>query len=81
VTNAVRHAPPRPDGTILLKLEVETATIRVSVHDGGAAIELERSSFDDETLHLGLPLVDRLADRWGSDDGESAVWFEVDLSR
>jgi anti-sigma regulatory factor (Ser/Thr protein kinase) len=82
VTNAVRHAPARPDGSIVLKLEVETSAARVVVIDGGGAFEFEHATFDARTPHFGLQLIDRMADRWGlSLDGEKAVWFEVDLSR
>jgi anti-sigma regulatory factor (Ser/Thr protein kinase) len=35
ITNAVRHAPPEPDGRIILRLEIERASVRAIVIDGG----------------------------------------------
>ena len=80
VTNAVRHAPPEPDGSIVLKLEVGDDVARAIVIDGSGDFEFQRATFDVRTAHFGLQLVDRLSSRWGlSLDGEKAVWFEVDL--
>ena len=82
VTNAVRHGPPEPDGTIIFKLEVTEGTVRAIVIDGGGDFEFERATFDARTRHFGLQLVDRLSSRWGlSLDGEKAVWFEIDLEQ
>ena len=82
VTNAVRHGSPEPDGTIVLRIDVEDDLIRTVVIDGGTQFEFERATFDARTAHFGLQLVDRLASRWGlSLDGEKAVWFEIDLER
>ncbi len=80
VTNAVRHAPPDPDGNSRIKLEVSDATARAIVIDAGTEFEFDRATFDADAVdHLGLRFVDQLASRWGlSLDGEKAVWFEVD---
>ena len=78
VSNAIRHAPPRPDGRIVLKLDVDDATARAAVIDGGLRFDFEQATFDPKTPHFGLTLVDRLANRWGlSLEGEKAVWFEM----
>ncbi len=82
VTNAVRHAPPEPDGTVILRLEADESKARAVVIDGGQVFEFERATFDGRSAHFGLQLVDRMASRWGlSLDGEKAVWFELDLER
>ena len=82
VTNAVRHAPPAPDGTVILRIEVDDKVARTVVIDGGTQFEFERATFDGATPHFGLQLVDRLSSRWGlSLDGEKAVWFEIDRER
>ena len=82
VTNAVRHGSPEPDGTIVVKVDVEDDLVRTAVIDGGTEFEFERATFDGRSEHFGLQLVDRLASRWGlSLDGEKAVWFEIDLER
>ena len=82
VTNAVRHAPPEDDGRITLRFQLEESVARVAVEDGGPDFTFEQATFDNTKgdTHLGLQIVDRLADRWGlSLDGKKAVWFEVDL--
>ncbi len=84
VCNAVRHAPARPDRTISLRLEREAGVLRVVVIDGGDWSGSEgptpRGRFDEE--HLGLRIVDQLADRWGTSiHGAAAVWFELHANR
>jgi two-component sensor histidine kinase len=78
VSNAIRHAPPEPDGRIVLKLDVDNGTARAAVIDGGRRFDFEQATFDPKTPHFGLMLVDQLANRWGlSLEGEKAVWFEI----
>jgi two-component sensor histidine kinase len=78
VSNSIRHAPPEPDGGIVLKLDVDDAKARAAVIDGGRRFDFERATFDPKTPHFGLMLVDQLANRWGlSLEGEKAVWFEI----
>jgi two-component sensor histidine kinase len=78
VSNAIRHAPPEPDGRIVLRLDVEDAKARAVVIDGGRRFDFDRATFDPKTPHFGLMLVDQLANRWGlSLEGEKAVWFEI----
>ena len=78
VSNSIRHAPPEPDGGIVLKLDVDDAKARAAVIDGGRRFDFEQATFDPKTPHFGLMLVDQLANRWGlSLEGEKAVWFEI----
>lgn len=78
VSNAIRHAPPEPDGRIVLKLDVDNGTARAAVIDGGRRFDFEQATFDPMTPHFGLMLVDQLANRWGlSLEGRKAVWFEI----
>jgi anti-sigma regulatory factor (Ser/Thr protein kinase) len=80
VTNAVRHAPPEPDGRIALRLEADDRMVRATVLDGGSEFSFNRATFDNAgpDYHFGLAIVDTLADRWGlSLDGRKAVWFEI----
>jgi anti-sigma regulatory factor (Ser/Thr protein kinase) len=81
VANAVRYGEPETDGRIGLRLEAEGHTLRAVVTDAGPAFTFERGVLDKSELgHLGLALVDGLADRWGlSLDGKKAVWFEIDV--
>jgi anti-sigma regulatory factor (Ser/Thr protein kinase) len=81
VANAVRYGEPEADGRIGLRLEAEGSTLRAVVTDAGPDFTFDRGVLDpSERQHLGLALVDELADRWGlSLDGKKAVWFEMDV--
>jgi anti-sigma regulatory factor (Ser/Thr protein kinase) len=80
VGNAVRHGEADANGQIGLTLDSEGEVLRVVVTDA-APLEFafDRNTFEKDDLnHLGLLMVDRLADRWGlSFDQQKAVWFEV----
>jgi anti-sigma regulatory factor (Ser/Thr protein kinase) len=81
VTNAVKHAPPEPDGTIALQLERNGTVVRVVVRDGGTHVDPDLAGFDSPSDgHYGLFFVDTHADRWGfSIDGDKGFWFEMDI--
>ena len=78
VSNAVRHAPPEPDGKIVLEIEREPGIVRIVVRDGGQHMDPDELTFGGSGGHFGLCVVDTLADEWGfSIDGDKGVWFEV----
>lgn len=87
-TNAVRHtglessgSEPNSDGYVGLRLIRSHGTVRVEVTDPGPGFERpERPSPDPEHgSGYGLYLVDKLADRWGTERAEPArVWLELD---
>jgi serine phosphatase RsbU (regulator of sigma subunit)/PAS domain-containing protein len=79
VTNSVRHGRSGANDAIGLDLVLSPSTLRVEVSDRGPgfAPAPERPAPDDPGGR-GLYLVDALADRWGSADGGTRVWFEVD---
>lgn len=81
VSNAVRYGKPEHDGRIGFRLESDGRTLRAVVTDAGPEFTFKRRVSDATELgHLGLWLVDGLADRWGlSLDGKKAVWFEIDV--
>ena len=81
VTNALRHSPPLPDGTIGLHLERDDHSIRVGVTDGGTHLDPDSMTFDTAADgEFGMFFVDQVADRWGfSLDGVKGVWFGMDL--
>lgn len=82
VSNAVRHAPPEPDGTIVLVIEREPTLVRIVVRDGGTHIDPNDLTFDTGEGHFGLRVIDTLADQWGfSIDGDKGVWCEVWIDR
>ena len=80
VTNAVQHAPPEPDGSIVLEIQREPGVVRIVVRDGGSHIDVSDPTFHTRSEgHYGLIVVDALADQWGfSIDGDKGVWFEVE---
>ena len=82
VGNAVRHGEPEADGQIGFRLEGEAGVARAVVTDAALEFTFERETFEKANLdHMGLLMVDGLADRWGlSLDGKKAVWFEVDVA-
>jgi anti-sigma regulatory factor (Ser/Thr protein kinase) len=79
VSNAVRHAPPESDGSIVLEIEREPGVVRVIVRDAGSHMDVNELAFHTRSDgHYGLFVVDALADEWGfSIDGDKGVWFEV----
>jgi serine/threonine-protein kinase RsbW len=81
VGNAVRHGEPESDGRIGFRLDSEEKVVRAVVTDSAPEFTFDRETFEKANLdHMGLLMVDGLADRWGlSLDGKKAVWFEVDV--
>ena len=78
VSNAVRHAPPGPDGNVVLEIEREPAVVRIVVRDGGTHIDPNDLTFDTVGGHFGLRVIDTLSDEWGfSIDGDKGVSFEM----
>jgi anti-sigma regulatory factor (Ser/Thr protein kinase) len=82
VSNAIRHAPPLPDGYIGLRFESDQGVLRTLVIDGGSWVAPDARSPErdgDAGLHFGLKIIDALSDRWGvTVDRQKTVWFEVD---
>ena len=58
---------------------VSDGLVRAEVADGGPGFEVPRGSQQlMRTDGWGLVLVRRIADRWGTSDGGTRVWFEID---
>ncbi len=78
VTNSVRHAHT---GTIRLHADLDDQRLKVDVHDDGPGLSPVRGKRRALAASgRGLRLVERLADRWGTNaDGDSHVWFELYL--
>src|SRR5215213_4058960 len=81
VTNSVLHAGLSPDEQIWLSVKASAKSVRGRVCDPGPGFRMPsklgpRSDFSGG---WGLPIVDRLSDRWGVDRNSYAcVWFEID---
>jgi anti-sigma regulatory factor (Ser/Thr protein kinase) len=82
VTNAVRHGASHPDESILVRAASDGDCVRVEVCDEGPgfAAEPDPRGLLEPGGH-GLLLVDKLASRWGVEQGSpSCVWFEAELA-
>ena len=75
VANAVQHGHGQIGLTITLEND---GAIRGEVKDEGDGVEAVRDA-DEGSLEggIGLPVVDRLASRWGAQPGSTRVWFEL----
>src|SRR5687768_15432322 len=81
VTNAVRHGPARDGAEVLLRATVRPDALRVEVTDEGVGFVQPPASGLLAVGGWGLVLVERVADRWGIDEGgPTRVWFELDRS-
>jgi anti-sigma regulatory factor (Ser/Thr protein kinase) len=79
VTNSVVHGGSGADDWIGLDLALSPGGLRIEVTDHGPGFAGGPARPDPhDPGGRGLFLVDALADRWGSADGGTRVWFEVD---
>lgn len=79
VANAVRHGRLGDDDVIVLSGIVGNV-IRIEVEQPSPVIGAEvQSQGDPGESGIGLRIVDKIAKRWGTDEGPPGrVWFEVD---
>jgi anti-sigma regulatory factor (Ser/Thr protein kinase) len=81
VTNSVRHAGLSPDEHILLAVVISDGSVRGRVCDPGPGFKKpsEPRPRTDMSGGWGLPIVERISDRWGVErNGCVCVWFEID---
>jgi anti-sigma regulatory factor (Ser/Thr protein kinase) len=81
-TNAVKYGARHPDARIRLFVEIGDTHVRGEVADHGRGFADAGGSMPDEDAESGrgLAFLDAIADRWGvTRDGETCVWFELDL--
>ena len=79
VTNSVRHAGLDRGEPIIVRVEVSSESVRVEVVDCGPGFA-KSASMPDPHHGWGLPLVERVANRWGLERGsETKVWAELPL--
>lgn len=73
VGNAVRHASPLADGTVVVAWTRQAADLDIAVTDGGApTIPHQVQAGDGDDGGRGLSIVDHLTNRW---------WLETTRSR
>ena len=77
VTNGVKYGG---DGPVLLEVTTDRERLRAEIVDSGGGFEpVARDGDLERPGGWGLHLVDELADRWGTYEGSTHVWFEIDL--
>jgi serine/threonine-protein kinase RsbW len=65
VGNAVRHASPLNNGTVLVRWREEDSTLVLSVADGGGPTRPEKAHPSPDDAHgRGLRIVEALSRRW-----------------
>jgi anti-sigma regulatory factor (Ser/Thr protein kinase) len=77
IANAIRHAPP----PLCLEITVDTAKIRIDVHDSDPMLPMLTRPDFNSSGGRGVWLVDTIASRWGyrPEPPGKVVWFEMDL--
>ena len=81
VSNSVRHGRLSLHDRILLSVTVSGVSVRGSVCDPGPGFEKpsEARPRPDLSGGWGLPIVERISDRWGVErNNHACVWFEID---
>jgi GAF domain-containing protein/anti-sigma regulatory factor (Ser/Thr protein kinase) len=84
VTNAIRHGgADGPDDRIRVRAVRRGAGARIEVRDDGPGFAAHGPPDSPAEGGMGLELVDRLADGWGTDrrGRTTVVWFEVEPDR
>ena len=75
VTNAVRHGK----GQVTLRASLDDDRLLVEVIDGGRGLEQAfRHREFEEIGGWGLKIVDSASSRWGTHEGTTHVWFELE---
>ena len=78
VSNSVRHGASVPERPIRVRVSVLDKVVRVAVVDSGPGFEAQTDPHPGVDGGWGLFLVDKIADRWGTDgEGSTTVWFEL----
>lgn len=81
VGNSLRHARPRPDGTLLVTWRLTDDEIIVEVSDGGSGEPVMQVAGSWSAGGRGLVVIDALARRWGTryDADGTTVWAALRL--
>jgi anti-sigma regulatory factor (Ser/Thr protein kinase) len=79
VSNSVKYGG---DGPVRLEVDASGPTLRAEIIDQGAGFTpVERDREDlDKVGGWGLHLTEQLTSRWGTYEGSTHVWFEIDLA-
>lgn len=78
ITNSVKYGG---DGPVRLEVQASAEAVRAEIVDQGAGFTPEQRDREDldKVGGWGLHLVERLTSRWGTYEGSTHVWFEIEL--
>jgi anti-sigma regulatory factor (Ser/Thr protein kinase) len=74
VSNAVKYG----DGDLTVHFERPEGCFRAEVVDQGSGFFIEPHAEWGTLGGWGIPLVEALSDRWGTHQGSTYVWFEIE---
>lgn len=81
VANALRHAQPLPDGSIMVAWCVDRSGLKLSVTDGGSPTRPHRVNAGSSALAgRGMAIVESLADSWWAERTRSRSTVHALLS-
>jgi anti-sigma regulatory factor (Ser/Thr protein kinase) len=79
VTNSVKYGG---EGPVRLEIEASGDRLRAEIIDQGVGFTpVARDDDLDKVGGWGLHLVEQLTSKWGTHEGSTHVWFEIDLQR
>jgi anti-sigma regulatory factor (Ser/Thr protein kinase) len=80
VTNSFKHAGLREADRIEIRVMLLQERVRIEVTDHGPGFEPHvKLPSSEAAFGRGLFVVDRVADRWGTQGNEGRVWAELDF--
>ena len=77
ITNSVKYGG---DGPVRLEVQASEDSVRAEIIDQGVGFTPKVRDADlDRVGGWGLHLTEHLTSRWGTYEGSTHVWFEIDL--
>jgi anti-sigma regulatory factor (Ser/Thr protein kinase) len=78
ITNSVKYGG---DGPVRLEVNASDGSLRAEIIDQGVGFTpVARDDDLDRVGGWGLHLTEQLTSRWGTYEGSTHVWFEIDLT-
>ena len=78
ITNSVKYGG---DGPVRLEVHASDQAVRAEIIDQGVGFTpVTRDDDLDRVGGWGLHLTEQLTSRWGTYEGSTHVWFEIDLT-
>jgi anti-sigma regulatory factor (Ser/Thr protein kinase) len=77
ISNSVKYGG---EGPVRLEVQATAESVRAEIIDQGVGFTPKRRNDDLEKVGgWGLHLTEQLTSRWGTYEGSTHVWFEIDL--